>query len=170
MRETWMPEVRPETEPIIAIANEIVFATEVEEWLRARRSVPVTWSPRGNGLLAVRDIGEVAVRVGELREEGSWGIVKRTTATRWAQCMRVEGGWIVEVNGVPGPDCFVRRVQHSEKRRRLSLRGRRRVLHNGRLMAIYQRQDVVPSAHDAAAIMWAWLRGSLPAHYELRDL
>lgn len=42
MRETWMPEVVREAESIIDVANEIVFAAEVEESLRARRSVPVT--------------------------------------------------------------------------------------------------------------------------------
>src|SRR6478609_6946938 len=160
MRDTWMPEVLPEAAAIIAVANEIVFASDVEEWLRAQPQVPVTWSPRGNGMLAVRDIPEVAVRVGELREEGSWGVVRRAQAERWAQCMRVDGGWIVEVNGTPGPDCYVSRVQRREKPRRLSLRGRRRVHDKGRLMATYQRQDVVSTAQGVAEIMWSWLRGA----------
>src|SRR6188474_624987 len=124
MQETWMPEVRPEAATISAIANEIVFVAEVEEWLRTRRGVPVTWSPRGNGLLAVRNADEVAARVGELRDEGEWGLLRRENAERWAQCMRVDGGWIVEVNGIPGPECFARRVQRVAKPRR-SLRGRR---------------------------------------------
>lgn len=88
MRDTWMPEVLPEAAALIAVANEIVFAADVEEWLRARPSVPVTWSPRGNGLLAVRDIPEVAVRVRELRDTGSWGLVRRAQADRWAQSER----------------------------------------------------------------------------------
>ena len=170
MTQTWMPEVRPEAATIIATANEIVFAADVEEWLRTTRPhVPVTWSPRGNGLLAVRDAGEVAVRVGELRDEGSWGVVSRAHAGRWAQCMRVDGGWIVEVNGIPGPDCFARRVQRVAKPRR-TLRGRRRVRDKGHLMAIYLPQDVVLTALGAAEIMWSWLRGSVPDGYALRDL
>ena len=169
MQETWMPEVRPEAAPIIAIANEIVFAADVEEWLRTRRGVPVTWSPRGNGLLAVRNVGEVAVRVGELRDEGEWGLLRRENAERWAQCMRVDGGWIVEVNGIPGPDCFARRVQRVAKPRR-ALRGQRRVRDKGQLMAIYLPQDVVPTALGAAEVMWSWLRGSVPDGYALRDL
>ena len=169
MTQTWTPEVRPDATDIIATANEIVFAVEVEEWLRTRPHVPVTWSPRGNGLLAVRDASEVAVRVGELREEGSWGVVRRAHAARWAQCMRVDDGWIIEVNGSPGPDCFARRVQRVEKSRR-TLRGRRRVRDKGRLMAIYIPQDVVSTALGAAEIMWSWLRGSVPDGYTLREL
>ncbi|WP_457100173.1 hypothetical protein [Microbacterium sp. P5_E9] len=169
MQETWTPEVRPEVAPIIATANEIVFAADVEEWLRTRRHVPVTWSPRGNGLLAVRDVAEVAARVGELRDEGQWGLLRRENAARWAQCMRVDGGWIVEVNGIPGPECFARRVQRVAKPRR-TLRGPRRVSDKGRLMAIYLPQDVVPTALGVAEIMWSWLRGSVLDGYALRDL
>ena len=36
MTQTWTPEVRPDAREIIATANEIVFAVEVEEWLRTR--------------------------------------------------------------------------------------------------------------------------------------
>jgi hypothetical protein len=170
MTQTWMPEVRPEAATIIATANEIVFAADVEEWLRtARPHVPVTWSPRGNGLLAVRDADEVALRVGELRDEGSWGVVRRAHVGRWAQCMRVDGGWIVEVNGIPGPDCYARRVQRVARPHR-TRRGLRRVRDRDRVMAIYLPQDVVLTALGAAEIMWSWLCGSVPDGYALRDL
>lgn len=168
--QTWMPGVRPESATIVAVAEEVVFAAEVEEWLRARPHVPVTWSPRGNGLLAVRDAGTLAERVGALRGEGSWGVVRRAQAALWGQCMRVDGGWIVEVNGIPGPDCFTRRVQRLESSRLHVLRGRRRVRDAGRLMAIYLPQDVVPTAQGVAEILWSWLRGSVREGFALRDL
>lgn len=169
MQQTWMPDVLPQAATTIAIANEIVFAAEVEEWLSIRAHVPVTWSPRGNGLLAVHDVAEAAARIGELGDEGSWGVLRRTHAAKWAQCMRVDGGWIVEVNGVPGPDCFARRVQRLEKRRRLR-RGSKRVRDHGRLMAVYRPEDVTHTALGAAEIMWSWLRGSLPEGYVLYEL
>lgn len=156
-------------------AREAAFAVEVESWLRSTVAAPaVTWSPRGNGLIAVRSVAEVAERVNALLTAGSWAVVRRTHAPQWAQCMRVDGGWIVEVNGIPGPDCFARRVQVERRRPRgirKSSRGRRRVHDAGRLMADYLNDDVMMRPAMVAEIIWTWLRASaLPDGYALRDL
>ena len=88
--------------------------------------------------------------------------------------MRVEGGWIVEVNGVPGPDCFARRIHRADVGRLkgavLSTFGRRRVKDAGRLMAVYLRQDVMATPAEVAELVWSWPRGVVSDGYALRDL
>ncbi len=173
MVRTSLPVQRPGG-AVAAPEMEQAFATEVESWLRHHvvAAPPVTWSPRGNGLIAVRSVDEIAERVSGLLTEGSWAVARRTHASLWAQCMRVDGGWIVEVNGVPGPACFTRRVQQARGRPRLwQAIGRRRVYDAGHLMADYLPHDVLTSPLQVAQIMWAWLRASsLPDGYALRDL
>lgn len=155
--------------------REAAFVGEVESWLRETVAAPaVTWSPRGNGLIAVRAVEDVAERVSGLLVEGSWAVVRRTHAPRWAQCMRVDGGWIVEVSGVPGPECFARRVQLERPLPRnpwKSSRGRRCVYDAGRLMADYMAVDVLTRPAMAAEIIWTWLRASaIPDGCALRDV
>ena len=143
MSTTWMPEVKPEAGAIVTSEDEARFAREVEAWIQSQAfaAPTVTWSYRGRGAMWVLDVGDLAERVGGLTDEGDWGVIRRTHAPRWAQCMRVDGGWIVEVNGIAGPDCFARRVHSARggRMRRLvgDVVGRRRVKDAGRLMAVY---------------------------------
>lgn len=178
MSEKWMPTVEPDTAPggaptSTTLVREVPtsLAVEVEEWLRTeiRPSAPVLWCPRGTAVTTVGGADALATQVGTLVTEGAWAVARRTHGWTWAQCMRVDGGWIVEVNGIPGPDCFARRVQATAKRKGMR-RARRRVRDGGRLMATYARADVIGSAEVAGAIMWSWLRGALPAGYHLDDI
>jgi len=176
MSTTWMPEVKPEAGTIVTSEDEARFAREVEAWIHSQAFVAptVTWSYRGRGAMWVLDVGNLAERVGGLTDEGAWGVIRRTHAPRWAQCMRVNGGWIVEVNGIAGPDCFARRIHSARggRMRRLvgDVVGRRRVEDAGRLMAVYLPHDVIETPTEVAEIVWAWLRGVVSAGYELRDL
>ena len=53
-----------------------------------------------------------AALVGSLIEVGEWGSLRQPNDVNlWNQTMRVPGGWVVEVPGLPGPDQFARRVQ-----------------------------------------------------------
>ena len=181
MSEKWMPKVEPDAAPgggtLLAPATSLRDATatplaaEVEEWLGAevRSSAPVLWCPRGTVEATVGGADALAGKIARVVVEGEWGVARRTHGWTWAQCMRVDGGWIVEVNGIPGPDCFARRVQVDGNGRR-ALRGRRRVHDRGRLMATYERAEVIGSAEAAGEIMWSWLRGALPAGYHLQDI
>jgi len=181
MSEYWMPRIEPDTTPegrtllapppALRNADHVSLAGEVEEWLRVnvRPSAPVLWCPRGTAEATIGGADALAAKVATLGAEGDWAVARRAHGRTWAQCMRVSGGWIVEVNGIPGPDCFARRVQSSQKRKGM-LRGRRRVHDRGRLMAIYERAEVIDSPATAAAIMWSWLRGALPAGYHLLEL
>jgi len=74
-----------------------------------------------------------------------WGVAERIVAPMWGQTKRLAAGWIVEVNGVPGPECYARRVV---------------------------RDDGVETftAATAAHLLWRWLRGGVPAGHSLRDL
>lgn len=181
MSDRWMPRIEPDATPggglltwparPLALAGEVSIATQVEEWLRASSgtSAPVLWCPRGTAEATVSGADALTAKVAALTMEGDWAVARRTNGRTWAQCMRVDGGWIVEVNGIPGPDCFVRRVQVTGIRNR-KLRGPRRVYDGGRLMATYGRADVIDSPEVAAAIMWSWLRGALPAGFHLHDI
>ena len=181
MSEKWMPSIEPDTAPGGGLriltqrpsveAVKASLAAEVEEWLRvnARPSAPVLWCPRGTAEATVGGTDVLAVKVATLMTEGDWAVARRTHGRTWTQCMRVDGGWIVEVNGIPGPECYARRVEVTRNGRRKP-HARRRVHDRGRLMATYGRADVISSPETAAAIMWSWLRGSLPAGYHLRDI
>ena len=123
------------------------LADEVEAWLHAQPlpEAPVDWRRSGPSAVPVRSREELGIRIARLGEQGSWGVASRTNGERWGQTMRVEGGWIVEVNGVPGPECFARRVSAGG-------------------------DDIVATADIAAGILWAWLAGRLLPGYELEQL
>lgn len=173
MSKTGMPVVEPETgvapAEIQERADESQFAADVEQWLRreVKPEAPVLWRPRGSGGQPVRGADDLAERVSTLAEEGEWAVVSRAHGATWGQCMRVERGWIVEVNGIPGPDCYVRRVRRGGR----GLPGTRRRVHsNGHLMAIYESRDVMATPASVADIMWSWLRGALPEGYVLCEI
>ena len=181
MSEKWMPQIERDPAPgegaLIGTATSLrdvsatSLATEVEEWLRVepRPSAPVLWCPRGTAESTVGGADALAAQIATLATPGEWAVARRTHGWTWAQCMRVDGGWIVEVNGIPGPDCYARRVQIAGSRKWIP-RGRRRVRDRGRLMATYRRTDLIGSAEVAGAIMWSWLRGALPNGYQLHDI
>lgn len=168
MTEKWMPQVAPvvpadapQIVTTIALEPETIDATrlvaDVEEWMKtaARPSAPVLWCPRGQVEATIGGVDQLAAKVATLAEEGAWAVVKRTHGWTWTQTMRVDGGWIVEVNGIPGPDCFARRVHSTGRRKGWMLR---------------RHTDLVTTAAEAGAIMWSWMRGSLPEGYELKEV
>lgn len=163
----------PGSLPGVDTKREQQFATDVDHWLanEATAANAVQWAWRGAMPGdPVASVDHLAQLVRGLHPTGSWAVVTRPNADLWAQCMRVEEGWIVEVNGIPGPECFVRRVQGQRGGWRERLTGRRTVRSGGQLMAIYVPQDVFADAGTAADVMWAWLRGRLPEGFELREV
>jgi len=131
---------------------ERTFASAVELWLQLQplAEAPVRWAPRGAAPGSPVPSRERLVElVAGLGVPGRWAVVRRPSTRLWAQTMRVPGGWIVEVNGVPGPECYARRVQ---------------------TMACDEPRDVLTDPRVAADVIWAWLRGQLAAGFELRDL
>ena len=123
------------------------LADEVAEWLQLQPQpeAPVVWRAQGGADIPVRSREELGVRIARLQAIGAWGVASRTHGGRWGQSMRVDGGWIVEVNGIPGPECFARRVSTAG-------------------------DDVIRSAGTAVDILWAWLAGRLLPGYELVQL
>ncbi|PJI93550.1 hypothetical protein [Luteimicrobium subarcticum] len=127
-------------------------AAEAEAWLRTqpRPRLEVSWVRRGRVTL-VRDAAHLASLVAALGQ-GAFGVLE-TPSVRWAQTMRVDGGYVVEVNGVPGPDCFVRRA--------VALPGPGRDAGSG---------DLVPTVSEAADLLWCWVHARALPGYELTPL
>ena len=123
------------------------ISDEVEAWLHDQPSpeAPVQWRFRGRAGVPVRSREQLGIRITRLRRTGAWGVAARTDGGRWGQVMRMQGGWIVEVNGIPGPECFARRVS------------------TGGL-------DLIAKRDDAVDVLWAWLVGRLLPGYQLVDL
>ncbi|QKJ18585.1 hypothetical protein [Microbacterium hominis] len=181
MSTRWLPRIAPEAAPRIELMPTVDDSTvappetglveEIEEWVRtsAKPSAPVMWCPFGHPENAIGGADQLARKVATLADIGEWAVARRTHGWTWAQCLRVEGGWIVEVNGIPGPDCFARRVTRAGTRRWLPPR-RREVRRNGHLMALYARPDVIRTTGEVGAIMWSWLRGGLPEGFELQAI
>ena len=112
----------------------------------------------------------LAALVGSLVEVGEWGSLRQPNDVNlWNQTMRVPGGWVVEVPGLPGPDQFARRVQLLNTAPFTIDRDQSSNHEDGR-GAFYLAADVIPTAAEAARVMWSWLKGSLPEGYELRQI
>ena len=129
------------------VALDSGLANEVEAWLHAQPQpeVPVQWRRRGGAPRPVGTADHLARLVRTLADEGAWAVVERVHGDTWGQVMRTPDGWIVEVNGIPGPECFARRV---------TVGG----------------DDIFPTADECGRILWSWLRGILPGRYELLQL
>lgn len=161
-----------QTDAVADVVARIAFEVELDVWLEtlALPGAPVCWRPRGHDGRPVESAQRLAELVEGLAAVGAWGIAERSAGATWAQCMRVREGWIVEVNGEPGPDCFVRRVRRAHVTTADRLRPRATVRDRGRLMATYRAQDVVATAAEAASIMWSWLRRAHLEGYELAEV
>ena len=146
------------------------IADEVEAWLRTvvQPAQPVWWLPRGDAPVAVRGREDLAELLARLDKVGEWGVAKRPHTAMWGQSMRVRDGWIVEVCGIPGPDCFARRVRAVGSRS--AGRAKPRAGRLGRPTVTYQKGESIGSASEAADVLWSWLCGRLPDGYELRDV
>lgn len=129
------------------VASEAGLANEVEAWLHALPlpDAPVQWRRRGGAPQPVTTRDQLARLVPTLAEEGAWAVVERVHGDAWGQVMHISDGWIVEVNGIPGPECFARRV---------TARG----------------DDLISTADECGRILWSWLRGILPGRYDLLQL
>ena len=149
--------------------EDLSFTADIEAWLRHQTtlSAPALWCPRGRDGIPVGGADALATKVATLTSTGEWAVLRRAEGWTWAQCMRTKRGWIVEVNGIPGPQCYVRRVQRNGAS---AGRGNRRVRDRGRLMAIYAPADNLGSPELVAEVMWSWLRGRLAEGWELRQL
>ncbi|WP_062378474.1 hypothetical protein [Demequina pelophila] len=124
---------------------------EVERWLRARpqRGAHIRWKRSSVARDAVRTRAQLQAKVATLSVKGQFGVADLAALPEvWCQTMRVDGGYIVEVNGVPGPECFARRVHRDGD----------------------SEDDIFPTAQDAGTAMWKWLHGTLPAGMVLRQL
>lgn len=142
---------------------------EIETWLQTQvePEIQLLW----NGA-RVRSTVELADLVGALRLAG-WGVLETRAHFPWAQCMRVRGGFVVEVCGDGGPESWVRRVYPigslgpDGPRVRTKAVGVRAGLPTG--MSHLEGEDI-PTASGAAQVLWSWVaRGIVPAGYQLRD-
>ncbi len=104
----------------------------------------------------------LAALVGSLVEVGEWGSLRQPNDVNlWNQTMRVPGGWVVEVPGLPGPDQFARRVQLLNPAPFTIDRDQSSNHEDGR-GAFYLAADVIPTAAEAARVMWSWLKARCP--------
>lgn len=147
------------------------LGSAVDLWLHSQElpDVPVRWWPQCGGHTAVSSVEQLAGLVARLLPAlGSWGVAERVLTGAWAQTMRIPHGWIIEVDGGPGPNAFAQRVQRTSR----CVAGVRQRCTNaeGGRAATYFTTEVIGSPSDAARIMWAWLRGRLPPGYELRAI
>jgi len=136
-------------EPGTQTVTPTTTADAVEAWLHASPApdAPVLWRPWGRDGTPVRSADALAALVAALAIPGAWGVVERAEAAVWGQTMRVPGGYIVEVNGEPGPESFARRV-----------------------VVPGAERETFAIASEAAAVLWSWLRGGVPEGLELREL
>lgn len=124
------------------------IALDIDTWLRTQvqPEVPVRWKRKGGGRGTVKDAQHLAELVAGLGAVGDFGIVERE-GVGWGQTMNVGSGFIVEVNGIPGPECFTRRV----------------------VSTFGEGGEIIGSASSAAMVLWSWMRTGLPGGYILRQ-
>ena len=142
-------------------------ARAVEELLHALapKHVPALWRRSGWSGVAVDGPDQLAGHVSNVDETGEWGILTDADNRAWAQIMRLDGGWIVEVNGY-GPDAFAHRVVGPAGNRG---RRRRAKASNGKVAAGYYDGELFVTPRDVARLMWFWVqRGRLPEGCSLR--
>ncbi|WOQ17858.1 hypothetical protein [Raineyella sp. W15-4] len=145
------------------------LADQAETWLRQQTQPqePVIWRPEDGDDTFVHDIGQLSTLLRALQEPGDWGVLSRAGKQPWAQSMRVQGGWIVEVDGGTGPESFARRVQRIGGAMTDVQRCCADVVGRG---TNYFGDEMIVSPVDAAQVLWAWICGGLPAGYTLRQL
>ncbi|WP_061962311.1 hypothetical protein [Demequina flava] len=136
------PVETPLAEPGLDVSKEL------DTWLETmvKPESPVRWRHRGRAPIPMSSATALESRVRLLSNQNDWGVVERRRAGEWAQTMHLPDGYIIEVNGVPGPHCFARRVQGVDGSEKFA------------------------SAAVVADVLWSWLRISLPAGYSLREL
>ena len=144
--------------------------TEIETWLRTQvePDVPLLWQSR-----AVRNTVELTDGVESLGLAG-FGVLETPARFPWAQCMRVDGGFVVEVCGLGGPESWSRRVcpigslGPDGPRTRTKAPGVRPGEPTG---TSFLEGENIPTASGAAQVLWSWVkRGILPTGYQLRDV
>ena len=142
---------------------------EIETWLQTQvePGVPLLWKRR-----PVRNTVELTDRVAALGL-ADWGVLETQSGFPWAQAMRVEGGFVVEVCGDGGPQSWARRVYPigslgpDGPRVRSKAADVRPGVPTG---TSHLDGENIPTASGAAQVLWAWLHGGLPAGYALRNV
>jgi len=142
-------------------------ARAVEELLHAlaSKNEPALWRRRGWIGVAVSAPDQLVGHVSNLDETGEWALLTDGDNRAWSQIMRLDGGWIVEVNGY-GSDDFAHRVvgPAGNAGRRLRCRGS-----NGQIAAGYFDGELFDAPREVARLMWFWVQcGRLPEGCSLR--
>ena len=144
--------------------------TEIETWLRTQvePEAPLLWKGR-----PVRNTVQLTDGVESLGLAG-FGVLETPARFPWAQCMRVEGGFVVEVCGLGGPESWARRVYPigslgpDGPRTRTKAPGVRPGEPTG---TSFLEGENIPTASGAAQVLWNWVKGGiLPTGYQLRDV
>jgi hypothetical protein len=154
----------PQSVPIDTPDSELLKLLRPQTYLHPA----ALWRPFGGTGFTIADADHLIDLISMLAIDGDWAVAERGSS--WAQAMRVPLGWIVEVNGEPGPECFARRVRPAglsehpthDQLGAWSLDGLQR--------ATYTPSEGVASAPVAAALIWGWLHGELLEGYTLRQL
>lgn len=137
---------------------------EVEAWLQTQVEPEevLLWKHR-----PVRNTVELTDRIEALGLAG-FGALETTTRFPWAQCMRVDNGFVVEVCGDGGPDSWARRVYPIGPRVRSKAPDAGPGEPTG---TSFLEGENIPTASGAAQVLWSWVRrGGLPGGYQLRDV
>ena len=144
--------------------------TGIETWLQTQvePEVALLWKGR-----PVHNTVQLIDRVEALGLAG-FGVLETPARFPWAQCMRVDSGFVVEVCGVRGPDSWARRVYPigslgpDGPRVRTKAPGVRPGDPTG---TSFLEGENIPTASGAAQVLWSWVTsGTLPAGYQLRDV
>lgn len=145
------------------------LADLVEEWLRTQTQPqePVIWTTEHGRRFVVDDAVQLAARLRALKHPGDWGVVARASGRPWAQSMRVDDGWIVEVDGGTGPQNYAKRVQRIGEPLTDLHRACADVPFRG---VSYFGDESFGTPLEAARVLWAWVAGGLPLGYSLREL
>lgn len=154
---------------LLKLLEEITIDVEVEEWLaaQARPDEPLLWRPRGNRGVEVESLEQLLGLVRGLTMVRDWAVLERG-GRHWGQTMRIEDGWIVEIDGIGTEEQFARRVYPIGS---LGPAGGRTPSFDadGECAASHMDGESV-SSREAALILWTWMRGALPSGYESRTL
>lgn len=155
--------------PVHVAGQQVDGVAAIEAWLQTQvePQFALRWCPSGSLSVQVRSTAQLTDCLSRLLGLTAWGVLEREGGAPWAQAMRVNGGFVVEVNGhdwaqrvTPigslGPD---------GPRTTARERDRGRQPHG----TSFLEGENIPTASGAAQILWSWVCGGLlPAGYQLR--
>lgn len=157
--------------PVRLAGQQVDAVTAIETWLQTQvePQFALLWRPSGGWNVQVRSTAQLTDCLSALSSLAAWGVLERMGGVPWAQAMRVDGGFVVEVNGHD----WAQRVTPIGSLGPDGPRTSTRNLDLGREPhgTSFLEGENIPTASSAAQILWSWVCGGLlPAGFQLRNV